>query len=458
MTAVEEDEGGGMGRGLQRCVRALLAAALFALSCASAPASRARTPRQSRPIDAGLAALYFGEARAVCGRDGGRLWGKSLCGPMMFADPSTRAVVASEPDGEGNLKRSGDVYVGTLPSTVNVSNTSLVWAGVNWMVVVASYVPADSRRRATLFMHELWHRKQSEIGFPPSGATNNHLDTREGRVWLQLEWRALASALTGRGRARRRAAADALLFRAYRRSIFPRAGSEERGMEMHEGLAEYTGVRLGGGPAPALYVTDFELKEEPKRETFVRSFAYASGPAYGVLLDEVAPGWTRKLRSVDDLGLLLQTGLHLELPRDIRRAAFERAAAYDGASLMAHEREREEKRLRLLADYRARLVEGPLLVIPLKSMRMSFDPGNLVPLDSLGTVYPNIRVVDAWGILTVKSGGALMGATYGSVNVPAPADTSARPLRGEGWTLELNEGWSLEPGDRPGDFTIKKLP
>lgn len=441
---------------MSEVARFLLTLVTFALPTAAA-ASPPRAFSQARALDAGLAGRYFDEARALCRRDGGRLWGKSLCGPMMFADPSTRAVFASEPDAEGVLKRSGEVFVGTLPTRVNVANTAVEWAGVNWMMVMSGALPEDRHRRASLLMHELWHRRQEELGFPASGAANNHLDTRDGRVWLQLEWRALASALAGEGRGRRRAVADALLFRARRRSLFPSAASEEREMEMHEGLAEYTGVRLGGGPDPSRYVIDVGLKGEAKRESFVRSFAYASGPAYGLLLDDAAPGWTRRLRKGDDLGALLRERLRVRPPRDPGRAAEVRARAYDGERLLASEREREDARRRLVDGYRARLVEGPVLVVPLKSMRMSFDPGNLVPLGALGTVYPNIRVVDVWGVLTVSSGGALMSATYGSITVAAPADAGQRPARGDGWLLELKEGWTLAPGGRKGDFVVRKL-
>ena len=55
-----------------------------------------------------------------------------------------------------------------------------------------------------------------------------------------------------------------------------------------------------------------------------------------------------------------------------------------------------------------KLVDGPVLAIPLQQMNMQFNPGNLVPLDGLGTVYPDIRIVDVWGILTVSKGGALI--------------------------------------------------
>jgi len=411
---------------------------------------------QGGALDEATAARYFAEARALCEGDGGRLWGRSLCGPMMFADPSTRVAVASEPDAEGILKRSGEVYVGTLPRTINIANTSFEWAGVNWMMVMTSAIPADREGRGRMLMHELWHRRQAELGFPASGAANEHLDTREGRVWLQLEWRALASALASRGRGRRRAAEDALLFRARRRALFPKAAAEEREMEMHEGLAEYTGVRLSGSPDPARVVREVNLAEGARRESFVRSFAYASGPAYGLLLDEAAPGWTRRLKKDDDLAELLRKSLRLTLPRDDEREASERARVYGGDELSASERRREEGRRRLVEGYRARLVEGPVLSIPLRSMRMSFDPGTLVPLEEFGTVYPNIRIVDAWGVLTVTGGGALLNKTYSGITVPAPSDSALRPLRGDGWTLELKDGWTLAPGARAGDFVLKE--
>lgn len=416
----------------------------------------APTAAQSGALDAATAGRYFAEAKALCARDGGKLWGRSLCGPMMFADPSTRAVVASEPDREGLLKRSVNVYVGLLPPSVNVANTAIEWAGVKWMMVMSTTIPADRYRRGRVLMHELWHRQQAELGFPASGAANDHLDTRAGRVWLQLEWRALASALAARGQGRRRALEDALLFRAHRRSLFPNAAAEELEMEMHEGLAEYTGVRLSGNPDPARFVIDVNLLEESRRESFVRSFAYASGPAYGLLLDEAAPGWTRRLKKTDDPAELLRLRLRMSLPRGDERELSERMRVYGGKELSASERRREEARRQLIDDYRARLVEEPVLSLALRSMRMSFDPGTLVPLEGFGTVYPNLRVVDVWGVLTVARGGALMNQTYSAVNVPAPTDVSARPVRGEGWTLELNDGWTLAPGAREGDFVLKK--
>jgi len=419
------------------------------------PSFQNRALAQSSPIDTTLASQYFQEAQAVCNRDNGRLWGVSLCAPMLFVDRKTRTVVANQADKEGILTKDGNVFVGQLPAKVNIANTATEWAGVKWTMVIFP-LPEDKIRRANLMAHEMWHRVQNDIGFPSSGAANNHLDSRDGRMWLQLEWRALAAALMSRGKQRHQAIADALLFRAYRRAVFPQAASEEREMEMHEGLAEYTGVRLSGSPNLNQYVVDKDLKEAAQKQTFVRSFAYASGPAYGILLDEAKTNWRKNLKKEDDLGSSLQKRLSIKLPQNIEQAAELRAKNYDSDKLRAFETERENNRQKLLAEYRAKLVDGAVLELPILRMSMQMNPGTLVPLEPIGTVYPDIRIVDAWGILTVTKG-ALIKSDFSKIYVSAPSSLSAPSIQGDGWTLELNAGWTVAAGERKGDYVVKKL-
>ena len=419
------------------------------------PSFQNRALAQSSPIDTTLASQYFQEAQAMCNRDHGRLWGVSLCAPMLFVDRKTRTVVANQADKEGILTKDGNVFVGQLPAKVNIANTATEWAGVKWTMVIFP-LPEDKIRRANLMAHEMWHRVQNDIGFPSSDAANNHLDSRDGRMWLQLEWRALAAALMSRGKQRHQAIADALLFRAYRRAVFPQAASEEREMEMHEGLAEYTGVRLSGSPNLNQYVVDKDLKEAAQKQTFVRSFAYASGPAYGILLDETNTNWRKNLKKEDDLGSLLQKRLSIKLPQNIEQAAELRAKNYDSDKLRAFETERENNRQKLLAEYRAKLVDGAVLELPILKMSMQMNPGTLVPLEPIGTVYPDIRIVDAWGILTVTKG-ALIKSDFSKIYVSAPSSLSAPSIQGDGWTLELNAGWTVAAGERKGDYVVKKL-
>jgi hypothetical protein len=81
-------------------------------------------------------------------------------------------------------------------------------------------------------------------------------------------------------------------------------------------------------------------------------------------------------------------------------------------------------------------------------VRFTFNPSNLVALDQLKTIYPTLRVTDAWGILEVKNGALMIrdGSRAAKVHVTMPRDLEARPLKGDGWMVELSVG--LESGWR----------
>lgn len=428
---------------------------LLSVTVASVP-----TPviASQQPIDTNLAEQYFRQAEAICSQDNARLWGIKLCGAMLLADQASRMIVANQPDAEGRLSKSGNVYVGRLPDNENIANTAMTWAGVKWTMIMWP-LPSNERARAALMFHELFHRVQNDLGLPASNPSNNHLESLEGRLWLQLEWRALAAALAGKGEESRKAIEDALIFRVYRRSLFPDSNVSERALEMHEGLCEYTGVKLRGTPddESAAYIVK-QLESAEKTPTFARSFAYASGPAYGFVLDRTKIEWRKALRSTDDFGELVQKAYSISLPANIKREAESRSLKYSGTTLRAFETERDANRRKRLAGYRAKFIDGPTLTLKTgEKMSYSFDPNNVEPLDDTGTVYPTLRVTDAWGILEV-TGGCLMIRGQGGlrVRVPAPRQPTGRKIQGDGWSLELNDGWLIVPLERIGDYTVTR--
>jgi hypothetical protein len=70
-----------------------------------------------------------------------------------------------------------------------------------------------------------------------------------------------------------------------------------------------------------------------------------------------------------------------------------------------------------------------------------------------------MRLVDAWGVLTVSNGAWLERDATGHLaraRLAAPSDLSARPLKEDGWTLELANGWEVVPSDRTGDVTVRR--
>jgi len=420
------------------------------------------SPLPPDPLPTDQAARAFAEAEEASLEDDGRLWGESLLGPMLFVERGSRALVANQADEAGLLEERGDLFVGTLPEGIGIANTALEWGGVRW-TMVAWPLPENRYARRQLLMHESFHRLQPRLGLAASGdlagAGNEHLDTEPGRVWLRLEWRALAEALVRREGARRTALADALLFRAQRRARCPGAAEREDALERNEGLAEYTGLVLSGLPPWVLADrAAVKLEQEERAPSFVRSFAYASGPAYGVLLDELAPGWRTQLADARGLADLLARRLELSLPEDLDAEAQRRTARYDGAALQAAERARAERHAATVEEARRRFVEGPVLVLPLgQDLRYTFDPGDVSALDDLGLFYGTIEISDAWGRLEVRAGGALLrrgpAGSMQEARVPLPKGSLDEPLRGEGWQLTLAPGWTLAAGTRAQDRT-----
>jgi hypothetical protein len=405
-------------------------------------------------IDQATAARYFREARTLGARDGGRLWGKPLYGPMLLVDPATRSAVANEAGGQGALLHSGDVFTGRLPAAVPIANTATEWSGNHWTMVLWP-LPEDRHSREKLMMHECFHRIQKELGLEISDRPCTHLDSKEGRVWLQLEWRALGEALVAQGGGRRRAIQDALLFRAHRRTLFPRAAELERDMELNEGLAEYTGIRSSArSTAQALTDTLLSLEAGARKPTFVRSFAYASGPAYGLLLDASVPRWRERVKDRPDLGDLLRRAQGIRLPATFKHQALHRADHYGAPDLIQDETRREEARKARVARFQARLVDGPILSLPrTEGFNYSFNPNQLIPLGDLGMIYPTLDASDHWGTLEVTDG-ALVTTT--DLRIPAPGILSARPLTGSGWILNLAPEWTVSPGTRVGDYRLVK--
>jgi hypothetical protein len=368
-------------------------------------------------------------------------------------DPDTRALVANQADPKGVLTHQGAVFTGLLPPSEAISNSPMPWSGTTWTELIWPLLPTDQAIRHVMLAHEMFHRIQPGLGLVREGGVNSHLDSLQGRYLLQLEWRALARALQAdQPGARLRAVEDALAFRDERYRLFPGAADSERALEFAEGVPEYTGVRLGlvGSQAQRDYAVA-DLTRHVDDPTFVRSFAYATGPAYGLLLDHYAPDWRAHMSASKGLDILLRAALPANAAATTVSLS-ERAASYGGPALYASEVTRDEKRQALLADLRARLVTGPVLHLPAHKINYEFNPSTLQPLGDQGTVFPHIRAAGAFGVLTANNG-ALIDKDFTVLTVSV-AGADLKALKGDGWTLTLNPGWTLKPDVRAGDWRV----
>jgi hypothetical protein len=178
-----------------------------------------------------------------------------------------------------------------------------------------------------------------------------------------------------------------------------------------------------------------------------------------LLLDLASPGWPKDfLKDPSEVRFdrRLSDALHLDKPN--LQSASERQAVYDpDGVLRAHEVARDQERRARAAEYKAKLVDSPVMTLPLEHSSYQFKPGTLVALDQLGTVYPTMTLNAAWGTMTVESGGVLIHdeprvATISAVNF----DSST--LQGPGYRLVLKPGWRVVPDKRAGDLVVKGTP
>ncbi len=395
----------------------------------------------------------FAELKTALDKDNGHLWQHSLEGPVLMVDPETREIIANQADAKGELKRVDNCYTGTFPENKNTANTDVEWNGTNWTMVKLP-LPETKAERLNLLIHECFHRIQPLIGFDSlSQIQCNHLDSREGRIYMKLELEALNKALQAKNP--EEDIRNAILFRLYRQKEFPGARQAENSLEINEGLAEYTGSILSGRNDNELrqhYIS--AIKGFFGRPTFVRSFAYYTIPVYGYFMQKSDPEWNLKINKLTDLTDFISNFYSLDPDILDNKQIREIGKSYGLDSITNFENKREEERIRKIKKYKDLFTSDSVLSIDLINMHIGFNPGNLVPLDLLGTVYPNLRITDNWGILEVDSVGALLSPEWNNVRVACPEVITDSLITGRGYSLKLNSSWKLEKRNR--GFVVEK--
>ena len=402
-------------------------------------------------------ATYFDEMKTEAHQHQ-KLWGRDLYGPMLLVDPGSRQILANFSDSAGVLKQNDKIYSGILPDKINIANTAIDWNGRRWAMIMLA-LPIDKQDRINLLAHELFHVNQPSLGFKLFNTENNHLDQRDGRIYLRLELEALKKALQTNNKTERKAhIANAFAFRKYRYSLYPGADITENLLELNEGLAEYTGSIISGRnrkQSSEHFVQS--INSFLSNPTFVRSFAYQTIPIYGYLLDIIKKGWNREITIETNLTDYLIKAFHIRLPDDLRKNTELILDQYNGKAIVSEEKTREEKTEKLIAEYKIKLITQPHIELVFEQMNVSFDPRNIMPIEDNGTVYPNIRVTDKWGILTVENG-ALMSPEWDKISVSVPLKMENKIIKGDGWTLELIEGYSVTKDELTSNYKLTRKP
>jgi hypothetical protein len=188
--------------------------------------------------------------------------------------------------------------------------------------------------------------------------------------------------------------------------------------------------------------------------TFVRSFAYQTIPVYGYLLSKVNNLWQRDISINTNLSDYFIEAFLIQISGNANYENIATVNDYNYENIVEKEKARESERLAKIEGFKKKFLEAPTLTLYFENMNISFDPRNISPLEDFGTVYPNLRVTDNWGILTVENG-ALLSANWGSVIVSAPTNISSDIVKGDGWILELSEDWEVKSTDKQFELSKK---
>jgi len=398
---------------------------------------------------------YFDEIK-VATKKYENLWDKNLYAPILLIDPETRQIFANEPDTAGVLQPDGNIYSGFLPDDVNFANTAIDWNGKRWAMIMLP-LPQNKYERITLLAHELFHQAQPSLGFNLFNVDNNHLDQKDGRIFMRLEMEALKKALqTSSEKEIQQHLTNALIFRKYRNSLYPDTETTENTLELLEGLAEFTGLIISG-----------RNKKQTKKyfvegintffadPTFVRSFAYYTTPAYGYLLYCKNKNWNKEVIATTNLTNLFIDQFNINIPNDLKIAVEPISDNYNGKIIIQEETEREKETIKKIAEIKHKFIESPHFELQFEKMSISFDPSNIMPIENYGNFYLNVRVIDLWGTLTTENG-ALMSPFWDKISITNPTKTDGNKIIGDGWTLELTDGYIIEKDETTGNYKLTK--
>lgn len=390
------------------------------------------------------ASQYFKSIEEICNRDNGRLWGENLFGPIMFVERTSRRVIANYPDAEGLLKGKDGIYTGFYPKEQILIYAPVTFGGTSFAMVPLP-PEEDELRIKTRAVHVLFHLLQQRHGSKPVFFNQPNMDDKEARLYIKLEWKALKKALSEEGNERLVSVRDALVFRGANREIYQKYAAESNHFECYEGLATFTYTNLCSESKDEFKARLIEyLDRIYSIPSYARAYGNIHGALYAALLYEA--GYDMKTIRSDtvDLGRLVKNTYNVELPSICRDVAGSLAFGYDLDLITKEEEERLSSIKERLHQLTSTFTEKAVVYLELESPYFDFEPEDIHPVDTLGTMYSAMRVSDSWGKLTVDKVGCLVSNNYKYLRITAKGyKADKNRITGEGWNLILNDGWEL---------------
>ena len=327
----------------------------------------------------------FEHVEKLCNKDNGKLWGVNLYSPVLGVD-SLRNIVSNVPDAPK-----------TFPADKPVANSTTELEGKRWTMILWP-LSGDQKHQSIILVHEMFHYRQPELGlWQDKDPNNSHLSNRDARTLLKLEWNALKAAASCDGEQKKTALKDALSFRAWRRHLYPDFAQEENALEIMEGLAEYTGRRIAIPDNKEYLQSLSDLDYLYESDNLTRSFAYLSGPLYGLILDQSGHSWHKEINSGGDLGSSAMEIYGITLPENLEEAVETAKAKYDFESIDAAEEAFQRKLKERNQTLRKLFAHDNVITLECPNLSIQFSPDSMIKMDDGSMVIYGCTAFCDWG-------------------------------------------------------------
>lgn len=327
----------------------------------------------------------FEHVEKLCNKDNGKLWGVNLYSPVLGVD-SLRNIVSNVPDAPK-----------TFPAEKPVANSTTELDGKRWTMILWP-LSGDQMHQSIILVHEMFHYCQPKLGlWQDKDPNNSHLSSRDARTLLKLEWNALKAAASCDGEQKKTALKDALSFRAQRRHLYPDFAQEENALEVLEGLAEYTGRRIAIPDNKEYLQSLSDLDYLYESDNLTRSFAYLSGPLYGLILDQSAHSWHKEMNSGSDLGSSAMAIYGITLPENLEETVETAKAKYDFESIDAAEEAFQRKLEERNQTLRKLFAPDNVITLECPNLSIQFSPDSMIKMDDGSMVIYGCTAFCDWG-------------------------------------------------------------
>ncbi|MFH0843581.1 MAG: hypothetical protein V1903_13315 [Bacteroidota bacterium] len=399
--------------------------------------------------------ICFSKIEEACNRDNGKLWGKNLYGPVMLVERTSRKITANLQDRDGLLKEKDGIYTGIYPREMIINNLPVNY-GETLFALVPMPVEEDEFRIITRSIHSLFHVYQESLGIKQPEENITIMDEKNARLWIKLEWKALRKAINSDGAEKQLAIRDALIFRGSNRESYPKYALDQTRFENYEGLATFT-YMLFTTTSPEEYknrIFDY-LDMIYSFISYSRSYGFIHGALYATLLQQQGFDFSKLNTGDTDMGNLVKELYQIQLPEVCRDVAGSIALNYELDEIVEEETQRDVRIRERIQRETGTFTEKPVVLLELESPSFDFEPEDIHPVDTLGTIYTRIRVSDNWGKLTVDKGGCLVSINLRYLRITAKGyKEDKNRIEGEGWHLLLNNDWEFIPIEQ--NYLVRK--